>query len=114
MSDRVVISCPECAQKLALQQQSVGRNARCPKCATVFDTGEAAVIELPRKKRGQPKRQSASSYRKKSKRKEPTLAPSPDDLFCDDETAVDNEWNDFDEGEGEDDWRDDDWRDGTS
>ncbi len=124
MSDRVVIRCPGCDQKLALKPELLGRQVKCPGCSVVLTTRSPAESKSPtssrRTKRQNPDRrrhkpastegrQAASSSQKSDKRSAPR--PSPDlDPFHDDleeslleEEGADNNWLDeiYDEDYGD-------------
>lgn len=48
MSDRIVVSCPECTARLALPAATAGRRVRCPKCTGIINvpsgTAPARVV----------------------------------------------------------------------
>lgn len=132
MSDRVVIRCPSCKNKLGLKKDKLGQQIKCPGCGTVLATrmsAESSGSSSSSGKRQQRRRSEssrsvagsseASSPRRKSRRSSPAEGASkkrrssskrvakPDPVPLGDD-IIEDDWGDesYDVGEDALDWGD--------
>ncbi|MEO2033257.1 MAG: hypothetical protein ABGZ35_14345 [Planctomycetaceae bacterium] len=75
MSDRVVIRCPSCEQKLGIKQDLLGRQIKCPGCATVLMTRANSSDQSDSDSPPGRRQKSPGRSRAAAAKQEPTASP---------------------------------------